>query len=814
MYQDELFWILSIVSASLLVVLLVYLVLSRKKNRLFQKIISDETQKIDYISTVFTQQDEDPDATEIIYDALTVVDDDDAQTTGHTTQHTSFIKLSPVDDFNPEILKGKYDILGEIGGGGMSRVFLAKKVGVGNDWIVKYVSNQMGELTNEAEILKGFNHRGLPSIIDIFSDETGYYLVQSYIVGPSMQSVFESGEPVTEFLVSDWAWELADILSYVHRSTNHYDLKPANIMLTYGNKPVLIDFGISKKQNDSEQAVGITFKYAAPEQFNRKLSAKGEEIKKLRFGKLPDAVSEWEMDRRSDIFSLGVILFEAATGSIPTPTNRELLKQYVPKKLADIIYKCIELNPNDRYHLASQLAEDIQNYRNQGRRSIHSTIMYRKTAKAASVALGFATAFSVFSYTLAREVQASAVMLASPGILTLSLTQFADMEITRVMQASDNFFFNAFMGQGTYQIDASQIQWHSSQDNIVQIDGNRIVGLNVGSTTLYGIYRMQDVSLSIEVVEPMDGYVDISMRYQDNRWVNVFLGTSYRDRVDGIGDEIEFVSPQSLTVASNGAVYVVDSGFLRRIYDNTAQTIYINPAFIRPELVRYYQGDLYILTAPWQDDSDMLYGIIRLNNQGMEGFFVADANHTRIVDMTVAGGYIYFIEENRGIDGIYLRAMSVENSMDITTLHALPQGVSGLTYADGMLFLTNEEQGTITAYVDGGLTNIAGLPDERGFIDGAVPLFFSPQHIQYHNSALYVWDFNVIRRLMLNDYRAVIEASTVVGVASPVYSMAFTDGQPNHGIVLPYSRLMEFAFWDYALLITDPKRGVMWNIQG
>jgi hypothetical protein len=193
---------------------------------------------------------------------------------------------------------------------------------------------------------------------------------------------------------------------------------------------------------------------------------------------------------------------------------------------------------------------------------------------------------------------------------------------------------------------------------------------------------------------------------------------------------------------------------------------------------------------------------------------IADAKFTAILDFTFSpDGLIYFIERNAGVGKIYLKTLNPEN-LDIETLCELPEGTSSLAIDSwGSVYLANPEAGTIQVWQDGALSYFAGLENEKAFIDGAAPLFYMPQKIKYADGFLFVWDFNVLRKIAVKDGVAG-ECTTVAGEASPVFDMDVTQtSQAAEEIILPNSKLTDFAVKDGKILITDPKRGVIWQTE-
>jgi len=743
----------------------------------------------------------------------------------HDATATYSVELAPVTDFDANVLTGKYTLRGEIKGGAMGRVFLARKDNVGNDWVIKYIPKSLGQLTNESEILKDLNHPSLPKIIDILKDEKGLYLVQSYIPGASMQSVLQAVKAelstgplvIPEYKLLDWAEELAEVLSHLHTRPQpifHFDLKPSNIMVSHGGKIMLIDFGISRRQSDNIDAEALTYGYAAPEQIKTppKRTAH-KEIIEACFGTLPQARVNWPLDSRTDIYSLGVVLFEAAVGEIPTINNRDALKECLPAGFSKIIYKCLEIDPGNRYQSAAGLTEDLTHYRRYGMSKRNNTIVRRAAAKAASLLMVPVAAVALSAGMLVRAVEAAATMYVNPEIIMVSVQQSTEVQITRVLPSADNAFVGLFVGEeGEQRVDPNQLRWQAAANHIAQVDGNRVVGLNLGETIIHGQYRMQDIAMLVNVVEPMYGMVDISMRYRPGHYMHLFAGAGQRERVDGNLANVDFFFPESMAVTAGGAVYIADSGWLRRIQDGVVETVQVMPPFLRPSVVRAYHDDVYFLTHEWQDGGRNFAGIVRHTDTESQILYHVNTENMTIRDFAVSGERIYFIEYNDGLDIVLLRFIDRNDPSVVGTLATLEQGVSALSFAGGRTYLADEEQGTLLFYENGQLTHLAGVPGERAFIDGSAPLFYRPTRIRYYSGALYVWDFNVLRKVLLVN-GAASEVISLAGMVSTTAPMEFIPQEPAESIVLPYSSNTDFIIVDGWLLISDPRRGLIWRFE-
>jgi serine/threonine protein kinase len=733
-------------------------------------------------------------------------------------------------DFGSSALEERYILRQEIHGGGMSRVFLADSAKLGNQWIVKFISNQSGELANEENILKLLNHISLPKIIDIFRDDKGVYLVESFIEGASLDKVLDSGQKLGQGIILDWAEQLAQVLNYLHKlepnPIYHFDMKPSNVMVTHDNRLVLIDFGISKRWGeDDPRMLGVTYRYAAPEQLKGKLADRHLPLIESRFGKLPEARFDWAPDARTDIYSLGVILHELAIGQIPTTTNADALKGAVSAELYAIISKCLAIDPGARYQSAAALLADLQKAKGSKVKMARTLFMRKFAAVACACTFVFSGSSFAGGYYLYAQENA-AILDVDPEMLTLSLQQSSELAVEKRMPSGN-----------IELLDNKQIKWSYSANDVARVDGGRIAGINIGEATLYGLYRNKEISLHVRVVEPMGGMVDISQRYQPGRAARIYAGTTERDAVDGALADAEFVSPESVAVSADGTVYVVDAGTLRRIRDGAVETMRIEPNYLSISLVRCHGDDVYLLTHAWEDKDRLLYGIIRISSGGsasssgsngggsassassassaIEGFYLADAAYTAIEDFQFTpDGLLCFIERNAGVGGVFLKTIDPRDPEDIRALCELPEGAASLAIDQiGAMYIANPETGTIQLWRDDALSYFAGVEQEKAFIDGRAPLFYMPLRIKCADNALYVWDFNVLRMIGIEGGVAT-ECISIVGEASPTYDLDIASGiMAAEEIVLPNSTFADFAVMGEGVLLTDPRRGVIWQVQ-
>ena len=258
-----------------------------------------------------------------------------------------------------EIIDGKYEVLREIGRGGMSVVYLAMDKRLNKQWAIKEFRKDKDDaskqvalkaLLDEANLMKKLDHPTLPRIVDIIDNNQTVYVIMDYIEGESLNKVLDAYGAQPQEAVIEWAKQLSEVLDYLHTQNPpviYRDMKPANIMLKPDGTVRLIDFGIAReykegKEGDTE-AIG-TRGYAAPEQFG----------------------GRGQTDARTDIYSLGVTLYHLVTGKNPAEPPYEIypIRHWNPlfsSGLEWLIQKCTQLNPNDRYQSCAEVTYVLEN---------------------------------------------------------------------------------------------------------------------------------------------------------------------------------------------------------------------------------------------------------------------------------------------------------------------------------------------------------------------------------------------------------------------------------------------------------------------
>jgi eukaryotic-like serine/threonine-protein kinase len=265
------------------------------------------------------------------------------------------------------LIDNRYSLGELLGIGGTAEVYLAHDEILDRDVALKVLRSQHAEneefvklFRREARSAAALNH---PNVVPVYywgrSEDGTYYMTMEYVSGGTLKD--RIGGPLDSSTVAGLGLQVADALRFAHEhGVIHRDLKPHNILLTEAGEARVADFGIALAANATTTSqlspLMGTAGYMSPEQ------AKGESV-----------------GPASDLYSLGVVLYEALTGELPytaedpvalamkhvneLPRSPREAQPEIPKDLAALILKLLAKRPEDRYPSASALAEDLERVR-------------------------------------------------------------------------------------------------------------------------------------------------------------------------------------------------------------------------------------------------------------------------------------------------------------------------------------------------------------------------------------------------------------------------------------------------------------------
>jgi len=289
------------------------------------------------------------------------------------------LQTTITDTFHPQKLGNKYLLLDKIGSGGMAEVYRGKLTGekgfekliVIKKLLPHIATDQamVAHFTNEARLAAMLQHENITAIYDYGEIDGEFFIVMEYLFGKDLSSVIDRLQKMESPFPPEFALmilaRICDGMEYAHNLKDfqdnpfnliHRDLTPQNIFITYEGKVKILDFGIAKSTTiDNKTRTGVIkgkMNYMSPEQIM------GNPI-----------------DHRSDLFSMGILLYEMVSGiKFYSGDTGEVIRKSVqvdhtplpevaddlPMGVYSIVEKAIERNPDDRYQSSSEMAQDIK----------------------------------------------------------------------------------------------------------------------------------------------------------------------------------------------------------------------------------------------------------------------------------------------------------------------------------------------------------------------------------------------------------------------------------------------------------------------
>jgi serine/threonine protein kinase len=264
---------------------------------------------------------------------------------------------APAGDESPS----RYEILGELGRGGMGIVYLAKDTLLDRTVAYKVLPDSLLENANalqnfmrEAKAAAKLNHPNIVTVYDTGAQGGRYYIAMEFVDGTTLKEILRRRGPIAPAGILHVLVQICEALAYAHdKKVIHRDIKTANVMWARDKKAKLMDFGLAKvveEVRNHTTVVSGTPYYMSPEQ---------------TLGK--------NVDHRTDIYSLGVTLFELATATVPfkegnipyhhvhtAPPDVAALQPNLPVALANVIRRCLLKDPGERYQTATEILDEMR----------------------------------------------------------------------------------------------------------------------------------------------------------------------------------------------------------------------------------------------------------------------------------------------------------------------------------------------------------------------------------------------------------------------------------------------------------------------
>ncbi len=267
-----------------------------------------------------------------------------------------------------ELLDNRYEIIRRLGSGGMADVYLARDTQLGRQVAIKVLYKRyarddefVARFRREAQSAAALNHPHIVSIYDRGEAEGSYYIAMEYLEGQSLKDVIDEDGPLKPARAIEYAEQILQALQFAHEhNVIHRDIKPHNIVINGRGQVKVTDFGIARAGSspsvtETGSIIG-TAQYLSPEQ------AKGKAV-----------------EQSSDLYSLGVVLYEMLTGRVPfegenpvaialkhlsdEPAPPQALVPEIPDNLNAVVMRALAKDPRDRYPSAREFLADLERCR-------------------------------------------------------------------------------------------------------------------------------------------------------------------------------------------------------------------------------------------------------------------------------------------------------------------------------------------------------------------------------------------------------------------------------------------------------------------
>jgi serine/threonine protein kinase/Tfp pilus assembly protein PilF len=274
--------------------------------------------------------------------------------------------MTPIDEFTRGTLfANRYEIIEPLGRGGMGKVYRAEDTKIKQEIAIKLIRPEISSdkktierFSNELKMARMISHRNVGRMFHLGEEDGVHYITMEYVAGQNLKGLIKQSGRLALGTAIIIAEQICEGLQEAHKlGIVHRDLKPSNIMIDKDGSARIMDFGIARTTT-GKGLTGAGIVIGTPEYMS------------------PEQVDKKDVDQRSDIYSLGVILYKMLTGKVPfigetpfsvalkhkseAPTNPRALNAEIPEELNRIILKCLEKSLDARYQAVSELKADLK----------------------------------------------------------------------------------------------------------------------------------------------------------------------------------------------------------------------------------------------------------------------------------------------------------------------------------------------------------------------------------------------------------------------------------------------------------------------
>ncbi len=419
---------------------------------------------------------------------------------------------------------GHFRITEKLGEGGMGEVYLATDTRLDRKVALKVLPEEVAgnrdrrsRFEDEARAASAINHPNITAIYDVGEADGVHYIVMEHIDGDDLSARMASGS-LDEGEIVRIGRKVAEALAEAHAvGITHRDIKPANIMLTSGGQVKVLDFGLAKLRPNELDPLDE----AAPTQT---ITQPGLVMGTVRYMSPEQALGK-SLDARSDLFSLGIVLYELAAGQTPfvgetsaetitkisrdEPEPLRSLNKEISAELERIVRKCLEKDPDRRFQSARELAVDLRNLVRDGESGSTETVAAQSSKPRLRVGLVAAAAVAMVALVFGAASYIKRGPSTGPTVRSIAVLPFengtGDEEIDYLCDGLTEGLINSLSRIPDLKVISRRSAWAfkgSAED--LQTIGERlgVQALVLGRMTARG----DELAVSAELVDVSDSH--------------------------------------------------------------------------------------------------------------------------------------------------------------------------------------------------------------------------------------------------------------------------------------------------------------------
>jgi serine/threonine protein kinase/predicted Zn-dependent protease len=279
--------------------------------------------------------------------------------------HTKTIETPAEELTTGSVFAGRYQIIEELGKGGMGQVYKATDSKINEKVALKLIKPEIAQdkktlerFSHELKTARKISHKNVGRMYELMEDKSLHFITMEYVSGQDLKGLIRQSAPLSVSRTIKVTKQICEGLSEAHRmGVVHRDLKPSNIMIDRDGDIKIMDFGIARSLKE-KGITGAGVMIGTPEYMS------------------PEQVEAKEVDQRSDIYSLGILLYEMITGKLPfeadtpfavgikqkseNPQPPKELNPQIPDDLNQVILKCLEKEKSNRYQSAGEVRSGLE----------------------------------------------------------------------------------------------------------------------------------------------------------------------------------------------------------------------------------------------------------------------------------------------------------------------------------------------------------------------------------------------------------------------------------------------------------------------